>query len=198
LQKKPLTIPPLLVVGASTGGPAALVKLFSSFSPSFDMACIVIQHINQEFASSLAYWLGNEVEIPVGLVEEGYRPEKGKILIAGRNEHLRLNNECQFVYSALPLENPYSPSVDVFFESVADNWPQSSIAVLLTGMGNDGAQGLKALHDKGWFTITQNQESCIVYGMPKIAEELGASDYISPPEKMHAAIREHLKRNTHE
>ena len=85
-------------------------------------------------------------------------------------------------YTKDPIDYPYRPSIDVFFKSVAQYWTSKGTAVLLTGMGRDGAEGLKLLRSQGWYTIAQDQESCIVYGMPKAAAELNAAVEVLNPE----------------
>ena len=102
------------------------------------------------------------------------------IYLAAKEKHLVINKAKKFEYINLKTPNVYAPSIDVFFESLAENWIEPEVAVLLTGMGSDGAVGLKKLFDHSWYTIVQNQESCVVYGMPKIAVNLGAAHEILP------------------
>ena len=97
-------------------------------------------------------------------------------------------------YAKEPIDNPYRPSVDVFFKSVADRWPRPGVAAVLTGMGRDGAEGLKALQSKGWHTIAQDRATCVVYGMPKAAAELGAATEILPIKAIAPAIVKSLSR----
>jgi len=102
------------------------------------------------------------------------------VLIAGTNEHLVIKEDRTLGYKHEPAANPYRPSVDVFFESVLNNWQGRCVAALLTGMGRDGADGLLKLRKSGVFTIAQDEETCAVYGMPKAAAELKAADKIMP------------------
>jgi two-component system, chemotaxis family, response regulator WspF len=95
-------------------------------------------------------------------------------------------------YTLEPKAYPYRPSVDVFFHSLAAAWPQPGIAVLLTGMGNDGAQGLLELRQLGWKTIAQDQATCVVHGMPRAAVEIGAACQVLPLADIHAAVLEQI------
>jgi two-component system, chemotaxis family, response regulator WspF len=177
-------VPPLLLIGASTGGPIALAKIVSRLPEKIHLATVIIQHVDEQFAEGLAEWLGEQTSLSVQLAHNESTPTAGKILLAGQNHHLIMTRNLTLKYTVHPIDKPYRPSVDVFFHSVAQHWPQKSIAVLLTGMGKDGARGLKALHDAGWYTIAEHQKSCIVYGMPKAAIEIGAVTDVLPLEQI--------------
>ena len=165
---------PLLVIGASTGGPMSIAEILSKFPENSPFATVIIQHMDQEFTKGFAKWLGEHTKIKVEVAQEGKFPKKGCAYIAGQNKHLKLRSNGTFYYVEEPMENPYKPSVDVFFASVAMHWPGKFVATLLTGMGCDGAQGLKQLKDLGWHTIAESKESCVIYGMPKVAVSIGA------------------------
>ncbi len=94
--------------------------------------------------------------------------------------HLVMTPDRALKYENVHTGLPYRPSIDLFFKSVASHWPAKSIGILLTGMGKDGAEGLKALKEKGWYTIAEHQDSCVVYGMPKAAVEIGAAVDVLP------------------
>jgi two-component system response regulator WspF len=191
-DKTPLLIPAgkyqstpyMVAIGSSTGGPAALTKLVAELPSDFGAAIVIIQHIDQEFAPGLATWLGTFTKIKVSLAIEGQPPLPNNIYLAGTNDHLIITGNKKFKYTNHPIELPYRPSVDVFFESLYSHWPRNGSAVVLTGIGRDGAQGILALNNKGWQTMAQDKESCVVYGMPKAVAELGAAKIILPPEKI--------------
>ncbi|MUG92697.1 chemotaxis-specific protein-glutamate methyltransferase CheB [Scytonema sp. UIC 10036] len=185
---------PLIVVGSSTGGPQALATILSQFPKGFQAAFIVVQHIDAEFAPGLAAWLDEQIPMPVQLAVPGSLPQMGIVLIAGKNHHLIMRPDMTLAYDRQPLDSFYHPSVDVFFKSVTHYWTGYGIGVLLTGMGRDGAQGLKLLRDKGWHTIAQNQQTSVVYGMPKAAVELGAAVEILPVDAIANACKRHLQR----
>jgi two-component system response regulator WspF len=168
-------LPQLLVIGSSTGGPQALATVLSKLPRHLPLAVVIVQHVDAQFASGLVDWLHQQTKLSVALAQEGSRPEAGKVFVAGTNDHLLLKPSLTFAYTRDPIDYPYRPSVDVFFKSVATHWPVAGLATLLTGMGRDGGAGMLALRQKGWHTIAQNQASCVVYGMPKAAVELGAA-----------------------
>ncbi len=172
------TRPPLLTIGASTGGPNAVATVLSGLGRDLKCAIVVIQHVAVEFAPGLATWLGEKTGLPVSAAKEGDAPEAGRVYVAASNDHLVINSALLLHYTREPLDYPYRPSVDVFFRSLVKYWPERGTAVLLTGMGRDGAEGLLALKTAGWRTLAQDKESCVVYGMPKAAAELGAASQV--------------------
>jgi two-component system response regulator WspF len=167
--------PPLIAIGSSTGGPQALADVLAGLAPGFSSAIVIVQHVDELFTPGLADWLNQYSPLKVQLIKAGDRPEPGKVSLACTNDHLVLNPDLTFAYTRDPLEYPFRPSVDIFFDSCVRNVPGSHTAVLLTGMGRDGAKGLLALRNRKWLTIAQDKKSSVVYGMPKAAAELQAA-----------------------
>lgn len=165
----------LIAIGASAGGPAALAKVLAALPKDLPAALVVIQHVDERFAAGMAEWLSLQSRLPVRVAMEGDRPITGEVLLAGTNDHLTLKATGRLGYTSQPADYVYRPSVDVFFHSVCQHWPGKAVGVLLTGMGRDGALGLKALRAKGHYTIAQDQASSAVYGMPKAAAALAAA-----------------------
>jgi len=114
------------------------------------------------------------------VAQEGDRPQCGTVLMAGTNQHLLFRNRDSLGYAPESPDDVYHPSIDVFFNSVVRQWRGQAVGVLLTGMGRDGAVGLKAMRDAGYHTIAQDRESSSVYGMPKAAAALDAATEILP------------------
>ncbi|SFB92142.1 chemotaxis response regulator protein-glutamate methylesterase [Collimonas sp. OK412] len=170
----------LVAIGASAGGPAALATLLSQLPADFPAALVVVQHVDAQFASGMAEWLSSQSKLPVRLALAGDSPAPGQVLLAGTDDHLRLTRPFQLGYTEQPSGYPYRPSIDVFFQSIVELWAGKAIGILLTGMGRDGALGLKAMRDKGYYTIAQDRQSSAVYGMPKAAALLDAADAILP------------------
>ena len=168
----------LLVIGASTGGPAALVVLLKQLPADFPVPVVIIQHIDQQFCPGFVEWVDEQVPLSASMAKQGDKPTKGHIYISAGNQHLTLDSDECLNYSDEPIDYPYQPSVNVLFNSVAENWQGGAYGVLLTGMGKDGAEGLLALKKQGYPTIAQSEESCAVYGMPKEAAKLDAAKYI--------------------
>jgi chemotaxis response regulator CheB len=184
----------LVAMGASAGGPAALAKVLSGLPENFPAAIVVIQHVDQQFAAGMAAWLNEHSTLPVRVAQEGDCPESGIVLLAATSDHLVLKASDRLGYTAEPKDYVYRPSVDVFFESVSLCWPGTAVGVLLTGMGRDGALGLKALRTKGHYTIAQDQASSAVYGMPKAAAAVAAAVDILPLENIAAKLISALRR----
>lgn len=182
---------PLVVIGASAGGPTALSEVLKRLPKDFPSPIVVIQHVDEQFALSLASWLKGQSALPVRGVCEGDVPVPGEVLMAAKGEHLVFASSRRLGYTAEPKEAFYVPSVDVFFDSVVRRWSGKVVGVLLTGMGRDGAQGLKQLRDAGFHTIAQDRATCAVYGMPKAAADLGAAVDILPIEKIADALCKH-------
>jgi two-component system response regulator WspF len=174
----------LVAIGASAGGPAALAAVLSGLPKDFPAAVVIVQHVDERFALGLADWLSRDSALPVRVAKEGDRPRAGTALLAGTKDHLRLLSAQRLGYASEPCDQAYRPSVDVFFDSVGAHWPGEAVGVLLTGMGRDGAKGLKTLRDKGHYTIAQDQATSTVYGMPRAAANLGAAVDILPLQRI--------------
>ena len=182
----------LVVLGCSTGGPNILVEILSALPETIPASIIVVQHMDQQFTPGLVQWIDSKITLPVNIARHGDMPEPGKVLIACTDDHLIMTPTLTLAYTKEPKNNFYHPSVDVFFSSIAQSWPGEGAAGLLTGMGRDGAEGLLALHNRNWYTIAQDRDSSVVYGMPKAAAELGAATDILPANKIGTAISEYI------
>lgn len=183
---------PLIAIGSSTGGPQALAKIISKWKADIPAAVAIVQHVDEQFSAGLAEWLNSQTPLPVAIATPGSYLEKGKILLAGTNDHLILRPNHTLAYTQEPRDNPYRPSVDTFFESVAEYWPGKGVGVLLTGMGKDGAEGLKTLRGAGWHTIAQDRATSVVYGMPKAAADLQAAVEILPIDAIASACCKYI------
>lgn len=184
VEQQELSSGPLVVIGASAGGPAALARLLSQMPGDFPAPLVIVQHVDSQFSQGLADWLDYQTPLQVRLAQEGDRPASGTVLLAANDNHLVFANPGRLAYTRHPLESSYRPSVDVFFKSVATNWRSNVVGVILTGMGRDGAEGLRLLHDKGHHTIAQDRATSAVYGMPKAAADLHAASEILPLEQI--------------
>ncbi|MEP0857571.1 chemotaxis response regulator protein-glutamate methylesterase [Trichocoleus sp. DQ-U1] len=186
---------PLVAIGSSTGGPKALAAILSQLPASFGAAIAIVQHVDAQFSSGFVDWLRQQTVLPIRIALAGDRLEKGTILVAGTNDHLYLKPDLTLGYTKEPIDYSYRPSVDVFFKSLAERWTRKGTAVLLTGMGRDGAEGLSALKLRGWHTIAQDKDSCVVYGMPKAAVELNAAVEVLPPDAIATSLRQNMTLN---
>lgn len=182
----------LVAIGASTGGPVALAAVLAGWTLAPGSTVVIVQHIDAAFTDNFCDWLARQVQSPVEVIEEGARPMPGKIMLAKTNDHLRLDSLGRLRYGVHPVDYPYRPSVNVFFESVARHWHKAAIGILLTGMGRDGAEGLRAMRLAGKTTLAQDRASSTVYGMPHAAAEIDAAEQVLPLEPM----RELLKKRS--
>ena len=176
----------VVAIGASTGGPTAVLQILSGLSTAFPTPILVVQHIAAGFTAGFAEWLAAASGLPVHVAHGGETPLPGHVYVAPDDHHLRvaLRGELETTRAA-PL-NGLRPSVGVLFRSVAERFGRRAIGVLLTGMGTDGAEELKLIRDRGGVTIAQDQASSVVHGMPGEAIRLGAAMYVLAPESIGA------------
>ena len=167
----------LVAIGASTGGPQALHTLLRELPPDLDQAVLVVQHMAEGFIPGLASWLDGLVPLPVVVGASGQRLQPGTVTIAPSGANLLVQDDRLRVLLAEPLPGQFHvPGIDQCFASVADALGPDAVGVLLTGMGRDGAQGLKAMRDRGAATLGQDEATSTVYGMPQAAFAVGAVD----------------------
>jgi two-component system response regulator WspF len=185
----------LVAIGASTGGPVALARIFSQWTPPANATAVIVQHIDQAFTDSFAAWLSDQIGREVEVIEDGSALLPGRILIAKTNDHLLLDAKCRLAYSTEPADYAYRPSINVFFGCIARHWKRNAVGVLLTGMGRDGAEGLRAMRLAGKLTIAQDRDSSAVYGMPRAAAELGAADLVLPLDRVAMALHNRINGN---
>jgi two-component system chemotaxis response regulator CheB len=180
-----------LAIGASTGGPPALQTLFSGFTKELSAPVVVVQHMPKSFTGPFARRLGQAGPVKVKEAETGDRLEPGKGFVAPGGSHLVVRREGPNLVlhvTETPAGTLHKPSVDVTFHSVAESVGSSALSVMLTGMGSDGLEGVRALKAKGGSSIAQSASSCVVYGMPRAVVEAGLADAVVPIEEMAALI----------
>jgi two-component system chemotaxis response regulator CheB len=191
----PSTSPLVLAIAASTGGPAAVQTLLSGLGKQFPLPILVAQHIARGFVPALAEWLNATVPLEVRLAQPEERLLPGHVYLAPDDHHLLVRDR---LYAALRPATPqdrYCPGADLLFESVAKSYGARAIGLVLTGMGDDGTLGLRALRAAGAQTLAQDEASCVVYGMPRAAVAAGAITSVVPLNALADAI---LRRISHE
>ena len=172
----------IVAVGTSTGGTQALEHLLTEL-PRTAPGIVIVQHMPEKFTASFAKRLNDLCEIEVREACDGDRVSPGLALIAPGGRHLLLRRQAAHYRVEVrdgPLVNRHRPSVDVLFRSVAQSAGGNALGIIMTGMGDDGARGLKLMRDAGARTLAQDEASCIVYGMPKEAVKLGAVEESGP------------------
>ncbi len=185
----------LVGIGASTGGTHALEELLRQTPANFP-AIVIVQHMPAGFTQTFAARLNDRSAVTVSEAKEGQMVGPGQAVVARGDTHLiaRPNGRGWCVrYTDQQLVGRHCPSVDVLLESVAGAAGCNAVGVLMTGMGGDGARGLLGIRQAGGLTVTQNQQSCVVYGMPKVAVELGASMYSATPRDTPALVLRKLE-----
>jgi two-component system chemotaxis response regulator CheB len=172
--------PRLIAIGASTGGPPALATVLTDFPADMNAAVVIVQHMAEGFVEGLARWLDGICALPVMVAVEGERLQPGQVYLAPANQNLVVRPGFRVGLSDPPPGQYHVPGVDVTFRSIASLSGGNAVGVLLTGMGRDGAAGLRVLRDAGAFTIGQDESTSVVWGMPAAAQELDAVDLELP------------------
>lgn len=177
----------ILAIGASTGGPKAVLGILKSLPDNFPGTVFIVQHIASGFARGFVQWLDRESRIKVRLAGDGDDFRPGEALVAPNDCHMVLEQGRVRLLEGAPV-NSCRPSIDVLFKSLAGEGGKQVVALLLTGMGRDGADGLRKIRESGGITIVQDEESSVVFGMPKAAISLGAADQVLPLSSIPEAI----------
>ena len=174
----------MVAVGASTGGPVIIQSFLKSLPRDFSVPILIVQHMAGGFIQGFVEWLALTCERPVLLGGHGVFLVRGHTYVAPDGHQMGVDASGRIRLSAPELENGFAPSVSHLFRSVAEVYGLRTAAVLLSGMGNDGAAELKHLHNIGALTFAQDEESAVIYGMPGEAKRLGAAQYILPPQQI--------------
>lgn len=186
----------VVAIGISTGGPKALQTIIPMLPEDIDAAIIIVQHMPPKFTKSLADRLDVLSNVKVKEAEDGDIIKKGVVFIAPGDYHMIVSDERgvkQIKLNQNPPCTGHRPSANIMFDSVADVYGKNAIGVIMTGMGGDGAEKLKKIRDLGGRTIGQDKDSCVVYGMPRVAAEMGAVEFVEELEKIPEKILELLK-----
>jgi len=178
----------LVVLASSTGGPGVLATILSQLPADFSVPVLIVQHITSGFGQGLAVWLNQQTPLEVRMAKHADEPLPGQVLLAPDDYHMQVNSMGLISLNKADPIHGLRPAADILFHSVARVYGATAIGVILTGMGSDGAEGLKAIKESGAHTIAQNQESCVVFGMPAVAINLGAAEQVLPANQIAAAL----------
>jgi two-component system chemotaxis response regulator CheB len=168
-----------VVIGSSTGGPKALMSLCTDLPADFPIPVVLVQHNSSGFDTGFAQWLNDYTPLEVKLAENREVPEKGKLYVAPTDKHLILVGGRFSFDDGEPVNNQ-KPAADLLFKSAAKCWGPGAVSVVLTGMGADGAEGTRYIRQAGGITIAQDEDSSMIYGMPKAAFDTGCVDIVLP------------------
>lgn len=178
----------LVAIAASLGGPKALSSLLRMIPRGFPAPIVICQHISDGFSAGLASWLANETSLHVVQAHDDQWLIPGSVFVAPSGAHFTVTSEGKTRLEDSPPVLGFKPSCDMLLQSVARAFDRKAIGVVLTGMGRDGARGLKEIRDRGGRTIAQHESTCVVYGMPKEAVELGAAEAVLPLDQIGPAV----------
>jgi len=200
LEKKAFSEMPekIIAIGISTGGPKALQTILPNIPKDINAGILIVQHMPPKFTKSLADRLNELCAIGVKEAEEGDEIRKGFAYVAPGDYHIEVkqtsNNKKVITLNKNPTSQGHRPSADIMFDSVKKNYsPNEIISVIMTGMGKDGARAIKEIRDYGGKTIGQSEKTCVVYGMPRVAQEYGGLDYVVDLEEIPNQIVKLLK-----
>jgi two-component system chemotaxis response regulator CheB len=175
-------------IAASTGGPPAILEILKSMPQELSAAILIVQHISPGFTEGFVKWLDEQTPVKVKVGEHLESLKSGTVYVAPTGHHMSLNQSRKICLSDEPPVDGQIPSGTLLLKSIAEVYGVRSLGIVLTGMGKDGAQGLKAIRDAGGFTIAQDEQTSAIYGMPRSAAELGAAEEIMPLEKISHTI----------
>jgi two-component system chemotaxis response regulator CheB len=183
---------PVVAIAASTGGPSALATILSGLA-GLEAPVLVVQHLHAEFVAGLVEWMSRVSALPVETARSHQITRSGTVYLAPGGTHLRLGANRRLELHESPV-TMHRPSANELFKSVADSAGSSGIGVVLTGMGDDGAQGLLAIRRQGGITLAQDEASSAVFGMPKAADRVGAVTEMLPLGKLAAGIQRAVRK----
>jgi two-component system chemotaxis response regulator CheB len=189
-------LPGIVGIGASTGGPQAFQEILSHLPGNFPVPLICIQHISEGFMQGLLDWLAPQCKLKIMPAVIGILPQPGTVYFPRENTHLILDSQGRMECSNAPLYDGHRPSISVTFKSLAQLYGKSAAGVLLTGMGRDGVDGMRAIVQAGGTTIAQDEESSIIFGMPKEAIAADAARYVLPLPEVAPALLKLLNLKT--
>jgi two-component system chemotaxis response regulator CheB len=180
--------PRLVAIGASTGGPQALAAILDGLPGPLRLPVVLVQHITDGFIDGFVEWLGTRSPMRAVVAANGMELQPGTIHVAGGGRHLTIRRDGRLNLDHGPVVNGFRPSISRLFHSVADVCGREAVGVLLTGMGRDGADGLRQMRDAGALTIAQDEASSVIYGMPGEAVRLKAACEILAPRQIADAL----------
>ncbi len=186
----------IIGIAASTGGPSAIGTLINKLPAEFPLPILIVQHISSGFAMGLAEWLSTQTRLRVDVAAHGYVLQPGVLVLAPDDYHMQVNEQgIVELTKAAPYKN-LRPSANYLFDSLARVFGPRALGIILTGMGDDGADGIEALHSAGGLTIAQDEESSVVFGMPHEAILRNATDYVFSLEQIEDVLNQLAMRDT--
>jgi two-component system chemotaxis response regulator CheB len=180
----------IIGIAASTGGPAAVASILRPLTADFPIPILVVQHVTKGFATGMANWLNGETKLKVSLAKNGDIPRPGTVLLAPDDQHMSITARGNVELNQHPPYKSLRPSANFLFHSLARFFGPRALGIILTGMGDDGAEGLKAMYQAGAKTIAQDEQSSVVYGMPREAVLMEAVGQVCSLEQIASILKE--------
>lgn len=190
IQEPASNLRKVVIIGASAGGPEALRIILNHFDSSFPYPIVIVQHIDENFTETYRLWLQTHSVLPIVIAQHEEQLKAAQVYLAPGGKHLRLKDRNQLILTDQPDYKGHKPAVGQLFDSAMQTFGSDTIAVLLSGMGDDGADELVALRKAGAITLVQNEESCLVFGMPGTAVKKGGAQFIGAPLQIAQRIAE--------
>ncbi len=178
---RPASSSRLIAIGASTGGPPVLQTILSQLDPAFAIPMVIVQHIAEGFLEGMVEWLSHSTHLTLTIPKTGESVKNGHVYFAPENHYITISPSRTFRIFRINPQERFKRPISYLFSSVASIYKKNAIGVLLTGMGNDGAAGLKEMKDQGAITLVQDAETAVVFGMPGEAIKLNAHSFKLPP-----------------
>jgi two-component system chemotaxis response regulator CheB len=185
---------PIVIIGASTGGPRVVQRILMDLPSDFRAAVVVVQHIAEGFSGGLVDWLQHSCRMPIQLASEGYTLRPGEVIVAPDQRDMLITPDGRAHLTQAPLLIQ-RPSIDVTMQAAAEVFGARAIGVLLTGMGRDGAYGLLTIQRRQGYTIAQEERTCAIFGMPRAAIQLGAANEVMAPDRIGARLIDLVDRS---
>ena len=176
--------PGVVVIGASTGGPTAIRELLNQLAADFATPCVIVQHLPAAFTAPFAAQLGRQAKVKVKVAASGDHLQPGVALVAPGSMHLVIRHDGRVSLQTPAEKDFYRPSIDLAMSSAADAYGAGAVGVVMTGIGNDGSEGLKRIRDAGGECFVQEISSCIVPSMPERALQRAGADLVATPERI--------------
>jgi two-component system chemotaxis response regulator CheB len=181
----------MIALGGSTGAPGVIGNILAALPADFPIPILVVQHMAIGFMEGFALWLDRTTPLRVRIARSGEEAMPGTVYVAPDDRHMAIQPNCHIQFQSGPPEEGFRPSVNYLFRSVAESFGGSGMAVLLTGMGRDGVDGLAQLHQAGGVTVAQNEASCVAFGMPREAIRRNCAAHVLPPDGIAKLIQLH-------
>jgi two-component system chemotaxis response regulator CheB len=181
----------IVALGGSTGAPAVIGNMLAALPADFPVPILLVQHMAHGFMDGFALWLNKTSVLQVRIAKSGEEVLPGNVYVAPDDLHMTIGPDRRIQLRIAPPEEGFRPSISYLFRSVADSFGGAGMAVLLTGMGRDGVNGLAKLHQAGGVTVAQEEASCVAFGMPREAIRQNCVDHVLPPDGIAKLIQLH-------